>query len=155
MPDRSRPDPKRDALRERGLLNPTPEDVTDEAFQKSDFFDPRDLLQVKYEMIRRVEVEGAAVARAADAFGFSRPSFYEAHRAFSEGGLPALLPKKRGPQGAHKLGPRVMDFIEEARARDAALSMTALVRLVKERFGLTVHRRSVERALARRGKKLP
>jgi transposase len=153
MSDRSRPDPKRDALRERGLLNRAPEDVTDEAFQKSDFFDPRDLLQVKYEMIRRVEVEGAAIARAADAFGFSRPSFYEAQRAFSEGGLPALLPKKRGPQDAHKLGPKVMDFIEQERARDSAISTTTLVRLVKERFGIEVHRRSIERALARRGKK--
>jgi transposase len=153
MPERKRPDPKRDALRERGLLNPMPEGVTDEGFQKSDFFDARDLLQVKYEMVRRVEVEGAAIARAADAFGFSRPSFYEARRALSEGGLPALLPKKRGPHGAHKLGQEVMDFIEQVRAGDRAISATTLVRLVKERFGITVHQRSVERALARRGKK--
>ncbi len=153
MPDRRRPDAKLDALRERGLLNPRPERVTDETFRGSEFFDARDLLQVKYEMIRRVEVDGAPVARATDAFGFSRPSFYKAHATFSEVGLPGLLPKKRGPRAAHKLGREIMDFIEEVRAGDAAGPATTLVRLVAERFGVAVHRRSIERALARRGKK--
>ena len=73
MSDRRRPDPKLDALQERGLLNPKPERVTDELFRLSAFFDARDLLQVKYEMIRRVQLDGAPVARAAGAFGFSTP----------------------------------------------------------------------------------
>lgn len=155
MADRKRPDPKLDALRERGVLNPTPESVTDEAFRASGFFDTRDLVQVKYEMIRRVEVDGASVARTTRAFGFSRPSFYEARAAFSGGGLPALLPKKRGPRGAHKLGPEVMDFVEELRASDATIAAATLVDLIRERFGMAVHQRSVERALARREKKRP
>ena len=155
MPNRRRQDPKLDALRERGTLNPKPARVLDQLFQKSEFFDARDLLQVKYEMIRRVEIEGAPVAQAASAFGFSRPSFYQAQAAFSEGGLPALLPKKRGPHSAHKLGPEVMAFIEELRAGDGAVAAPSIVQLVKERFGLTVHPRSVERALARLGKKQP
>jgi transposase len=155
MPNRRRQDPKLEALRERGTLNSKPDGVVDQLFQKSEFFDARDLLQVKYEMIRRVEIEGAAIAQAAEAFGFSRPSFYEAQAAFSEGGLPALLPKKRGPRGAHKLGPEVMAFIEELRAGDSAVAAPSIVQLVKERFGLTVHPRSVERALARLGKKRP
>jgi transposase len=155
MSDRRHPDPKLDALRERGLLNPRPERVSDEVFHQAEFFDARDLLQVKYEMIRRVEIEGASVARAADAFGFSRPSFYEARAAFSGGGLPGLLPKKRGPRRAHKLRREVMDFIDEIRAGDGAATASTLVRLVKERFGVTVHQRSVERALGRLGKKRP
>ena len=153
MPDRKRPDPKLDALRERRILNPRPERVNDEVFRQSEFFDARDLLQVKYEMIRRVEIDGAPVARAASAFGFSRPSFYEARAAFSEGGLPGLLPKKRGPRRAHKLGGEVMGFIQEVRAGDGATTVPTLVRLVKERFGTAVHQRSVERALGRLEKK--
>jgi transposase len=153
MPDRRRPDPKLDALRERGLLNPRPERVSDEVFRQSDFFDARDLLQVKYEMIRRVQVDRAPVARVASAFGFSRPSFYEAKAAFTEGGLPGLLPTKRGPRSAHKLSREVMDFIQEIRTGDGGVSAPTLVRLVKERFGVAVHRRSVERALGRLGKK--
>jgi transposase len=155
MPNSRRQAPKLDALRERGTLNRKPERVLDRLFQESEFFDARDLLQVKYEMIRRVEIEGAPVAQAASAFGFSRPSFYEAQAAFSEGGLPALLPKKRGPQGAHKLGQEVMAFIEELRAGDSTVAAANIVQLIKERFGLTVHPRSVERALARLGKKEP
>ena len=151
--DRRRLDPKADVLRERGLLNPRPERVSDEIFRESEFFDPRDLLQVKYEMIRRVEVGGASVARTAGAFGFSRPSFYQAQAAFSKGGLPGLLPKKRGPRHAHKLGRDVMDFIEEVRAGDRTVAASTLVHLVKERFGVVVHKRSVERALGRLEKK--
>jgi len=149
MPNRRRQDPKLEALRERGTLNPKPEGVLDQIFRESEFFDARDLVQVKYEMIRRVDVEGAPVAQAAHAFGFSRPSFYEAQAAFSGGGLPALLPKKRGPRGAHKLGQEVLAFIEELRAGDSTVAAPNIVQLLKERFGLTVHRRSVERALVR------
>jgi transposase len=155
MPNQRRRDPKTEALRERGTLNPKPDRVLDRLFRGSEFFDARDLLQVKYEMIRRVEIEGAPIAQAAEAFGFSRPSFYEAQAAFSDGGLPALLPKKRGPRTAHKLGPEVMAFIDELRAGDTGVASPNVVQLVKERFGLIVHPRSIERALARLGKKQP
>jgi transposase len=153
MAHAKRADPKSDALRERGVLNPRPERVTDDLFRQSDFFDPRDLPQVKYEMLRRVQQDGLAVARAAEAFGFSRPSFYEAQAAFAAGGLPGLLPKKRGPRRAHKLTAEVMRFVDEIRAKDASVTASALVPLVKERFGLAVHPRSVERAMARQEKK--
>jgi len=106
-------DPKSDALREQGTLNPRPERVTDELFRQSEFFDRKDLPQVKYEMLRRVQKEGVAIARAAEAFGFSRPSFYQAQAAFTAAGLSGLLPKKRGPRGAHKLNAEVMRFIED------------------------------------------
>ncbi len=149
-----RADPKSDALRERGALNPRPQRVTDELFHQSEFFDPKDLPQVKYEMLRRVRQDGVPVARAAETFGFSRPSFYEAQAAFVADGLPGLLPKKRGPRGAHKLGADVMQFIGDVRAKATPPpSASALVPLVKERFGIDVHPRSVERALARREKK--
>src|SRR5215510_1178731 len=71
-----KPDAKEAALAESRTLNPRPEAVHDEQFASSEFFDARDLVQVKYEMVRRVRVDGAPVARAATAFGFSRPSYY-------------------------------------------------------------------------------
>ena len=49
------------ALRQQGCLNPHPERVTDELFQTREFFDPRDRVRVKYEMLRRVETEGLPV----------------------------------------------------------------------------------------------
>jgi transposase len=140
-------------LQESGTLNPKPDAVVDDLFRQSPFFDPRDLVQVKYEMLRRVLVEGMAVARSASAFGLSRPSFYEAQAAFERGGLAALLPRKRGPRVAHKLGREVMDFIAEVRAGDSSVNAAALVLLIQERFSLKVHRRSIERALGRQEKK--
>lgn len=149
MSQAKRGEPKADALREQGTLNPRPERVTDELFHHSDFFDPKDLPLVKYEMLRRVSREGDAIARAAAAFGLSRPSFYEAQAAFAAAGLAGLLPKKRGRRGAHKLKAGVMDFINEVRAKDPTVTASALVPLVKKRFGVDVHPRSVDRALAR------
>lgn len=155
MADRKRTDPKRAALREGRTLNPRPERVTDALFQQAAFFDARDLPQVKYEMIRRVEGDHAAVTDAAAAFGLSRPSFYEARAAVARDGLAGLLPRKRGPRAAHKLRPDVMAFIATRRAADPALSPTALVPLVQQRFGVVVHPRSIERALRRQEKKRP
>ena len=155
MADRQRPDPKLAALRERRTLNARPERVTDPLFQQAPFFDARDLVQVKYEMVRRVEVDHAAVAPTVPAFGVSRPSFYEARQAIARDGLAGLLPRKRGPREAHKLGPDVMAFLATRRAAHPALSPTALVPLVQKRFGIVVHPRSIERALRRREKKRP
>ena len=54
---------KRDALRQQGILNSHPRDVTHPLFQNSEFFDSGDLLQVKYEMLREVQVENKSVSR--------------------------------------------------------------------------------------------
>lgn len=142
-------DPKVRALREARSLNPRPEMVSDEGFASSEFLDSRDLVQVKYEMVRRARVDGQPVGRAAAAFGFSRPSFYAAQRALDEDGLAGLVPARPGPRGAHKLTGEVVAFARERRAVDPKLSSAALVELIAERFGVRVHRRSIERALAR------
>jgi transposase len=150
---RPKSDPKADALREQGCLHPHPEKVTDEAFVASAFFDRRDLLQVKYEMLRRVRVDGQSVSQSAAGFGLSRPSYYQAQAAYEAGGLPALLPKKPGPRRAHKLSEEVVTALREALADQPQLGPRELVELAEERFGISVHRRSIERALARQEKK--
>ena len=142
-------DPKVDALRAERSLNPRPEAVSDERFAGSEFLDARDLVQVKYEMVRRARVEGEPVSRAAKAFGFSRPSFYAAQAALDRGGLAALVPARPGPRRAHKLTGEVVSFARERLRADPKPSSQALVELIAERFGVRVHRRSVERALAR------
>jgi transposase len=131
-------------------LNPRPEAVVDEAFGSSEFFDARDLVQVKYEMVRRVEAERSSVSAAAGAFGFSRQSYYTAAQALAGEGLAGLVPAKPGPRGAHKLTDEVLDHLEGLREADPGLGPAELATAVAERFGITVHRRSVERALARR-----
>jgi hypothetical protein len=149
-----KPDRKDLALRQQGALNPHAEQVTDELFLTNEFFDRRDLVQVKYEMLRRVQSDGQPVSRAAAAFGFSRPSFYQAQATFQQGGLPALMPHKRGPREAHKLTAEVLAFVRQLRREDASLRPADLAARVKERVGITVHPRSIERALVRSQKKL-
>ena len=149
MTKRAARDPKVEALRARRSLNPRPDAVTDEAFAASEFLDPRDLVQVKYEMVRRTRVEGDPVARSAAAFGFSRPSFYQA-AALDAGGLAALVPAKPGPRRAHKLTPEIVAFAEEQLQADPSLRSQDLAQSIAARFGISVHPRSVERALARR-----
>jgi len=147
------PDAKLKTLREQGTVNPHPEAVSDELFRTHEWFDPRDLLQVKYEMLRRVRLEGQSVTQAAAAFGFSRLSFYQARVAFEQAGLAGLVPKKRGPHGPHKLTDDVMVFLEQARGKDPLLRISEMVRLANKRFQIRVHPRTIERALARREKK--
>jgi len=143
-------DRKAEELAKTRTLNPHPEAVLDAEFASSEFFDPADLVQVKYEMVRRVEVEGTAVNAAARSFGFSRQSYYTAAAALAVGGLPALVPAKPGPRRAHKLSQRVLDHLESLRSADPTLRSGQLAQAVADRFGIRVHPRSVERALARR-----
>jgi len=148
-----RQDSKQKALREHGALNARAGKVKDPLFQNSEFFDPQDLVLVKYEMLRRVRVEGSSVAAAARAFGFSRVAFYQAMAAFQKEGLPGLLPRRRGPKAANKLTDTVLEFIDRQRAADRTLGSPQLAELLRKRLHLAVHPRSIERALARRAKK--
>jgi transposase len=146
---RRREDPKVQALREERSLNPRPEAVSDPAFGDSEFLDARDLVQVKYEMVRRVRVDGDTVSSSAADFGFSRPSFYEAAAAIDAGGLAALVPARPGPRRAHKLTDEVVAFVRQQLEADPLLRAADLVEPIERRFGVRVHPRSVERALAR------
>ena len=73
-------------------------------------------MQVKYEMLRQVHIDNGSISESAQAFGFSRPSFYQAQAAFQQDGVFGLLPHKRGPQGGHKLTTEVMEFVAQQRS---------------------------------------
>jgi len=147
-------DDKAAALRRQHALNPRPHEVSDSAFISGNaFFDARDLVQVKYEMLRRVREDGQAVSRAAADFGFSRPAFYQAQAVFDVQGLPGLIPQRPGPKRAHKLSEEIVDRMERALEAEPALNSAQLAQRLEDELGLRVHRRSVERALDRRRKK--
>jgi transposase len=144
---------KEAALKQQMCLNAQPEQVTDPLFEDHEFFDPRDQLQVKYEMLRRVRADGYSVSSAALQFGFSRPAFYQAQQAFEQKGLSGLLPKKPGPKNAHKLNEDVMAYINEVFKKEGSKNASELTEMIAEHFGLKVHPRSIERALQRARKK--
>ncbi len=141
------------ALRAASALHPHPELVRDEAFAGQEFFDPRDRVQVKYEMLRRHRVDGRSVSDVARTFAVSRQAYYEAEAAFTSKGLPGLLPRRRGPKGAHKCTDEILDVAEQWLAEKAGQDRAGLLGLIQQRYGVTLHPRSLTRALARRKKK--
>src|SRR6266403_2931303 len=150
---------KRTAKAERleglGSLNRHPERVRAAWFQSGAFFDAQDLVQVKYEMLRQVLHEGASKTDTAALFGVSRPTLSQAQAALAREGLAGLLPRQRGPKGGHKLTAEIMSFIERRQSEDPQIRARGLAQQIKTELKLSVHPRSIERALARKKKRRP
>lgn len=138
---------KTDVLLEEGTLNPTPEKVRDPKFRESEFFDPRDTVQVKYEMLRRVSAENASVTDAAIEYGVSRPTYYQAKANFEEAGVAGLVPNKRGPRGPRKVQGEILEFLKSRVAPGEPIRARELAALIRKEFGLDLHPRTIERAL--------
>ncbi|MGV2164069.1 helix-turn-helix domain-containing protein [Rhizobium sp. L80/93] len=103
---------KMDALIDEGTFNPNSEKVRDPKFRGSEFFDPHDAVQVKYEMLRRVSVDNVSVTDASDEYGVSRPTYYQAKSNFDATGIAGLVPAKPGPRGPHKVDDEVLAFLQ-------------------------------------------
>ena len=138
---------KIEALAEDGALNPAPEKVRDPKFEEDGFFDPRDIVQVKYEMLRRASVEKASVTDVADKYGVSRPTYYQAKADFEDGGIAELASKKRGPRGPHKIQSEVLAFLKAQISPGEPIRARELAKLVQKELGLDVHPRTIERAV--------
>jgi transposase len=144
---RERKNPRLQALVEEGTLNPSPEKIKDPKFLDGEFFDPRDIVQVKYEMLRRVSVENAPVTGATEEYGVSRPTFYQTKASFQKAGIAGLVPKKRGPQGPHKVQGEVFQFIQEQVVTGKPIRARQLTKQILKRFGLDIHPRTIERVV--------
>lgn len=128
-------------------MNPSSDRVGDPKFREGDFFDPRDVVQVKYEMLRRVSVENTSITDATTEYGVSRPTYYQTKASFDEAGLAGLVPRKRGPRGPHKLQGEVLAFVESQHVPGEPIRARGLADQVRERFSINVHPRTIERAL--------
>jgi transposase len=158
MSPQSNSETKRRALQASGTLNSRHASVRHALFQQSDFFDPRDLLQLKYETLRALQQDGYSIARAADEFGLSRPTIYQAQNHFQERGLEGLLPEKPGPKNPHKLTHQVCQHLGELLQAEPELGARELARRVRQRFHVELHPRTIEKALkskAKRGRQNP
>jgi transposase len=135
---------RRQALSAAGLVHPRPDLVRAPLFDGNlPFFLPEDKVQVKYEMLRAHVVDGMRVTEAAEQHGYSRAAFYLVESAFSARGMVGLLDERRGRRGPVKLTPEILAFLT---ATDRELSGAVLVEEVRRRFGVGLHRRTIERA---------
>jgi transposase len=135
------------ALVAAGLVHPRPDAVTAELFRGGEpFFFPLDKVQVKYEMLRAVTVDGHSVVASAQAHGYSRGEFYLVQASFAARGMAGLVDERRGRKGPTKLTDEIVKFLREAPAEHSGAD---LVQQVESRFGVSLHRRTVERARRR------
>jgi len=149
----STPKNKQDALRATGTLNARSAQVRHSSFQTSEFFDPEDLLQLKYEALRALKSDGCSIAKAATDFGLSRPTIYQAQQQFEEQELPGLLPRKRGPKQPSKLTPQIHQYLQELAVAEPHLKAAQLATRLRGRFQVKVHPRTIEKALKSRAKR--
>src|SRR3989440_2827188 len=130
-------DEKLTLLRQSHTLHPHPEQVRDPLFTSgSPFFDSRDLVQVKYELLRRVRVDGDSVSHATALFALSRPTFYTAQAAWERTGLVGLVPEPTGPRQAHKLPEEIIVLL---RPLADTMSSTQLAQWLRDERQLSVH----------------
>lgn len=134
-----------DLLKRARCLNSRPERVQDKYFeQQPEFFDPKDIVQVKYELLRRCEVEGKEVAPTCQDFGFSRTTYYKVHQAFFDGGLPNLMGKPRGRPNPIKLTEAVQGFLIAEKARNKSLTAREAAKILLERYQVQLTERMIQ-----------
>ena len=135
---------RRQILEQAGLLHPRPEAVTAPLFDgRESFFLDLDKVQVKYEMLRAHVIDGLSATAAAEQHGYSRAAFYLITTAFGNAGMRGLLDEPRGRRGPLKLTPQVLAFLAAA---DQTVSGAQLASEIERRFGVSLHRRTIERA---------
>ena len=144
---------KTQALKTAGTFNSRALHVRHPLFEKSAFFDPRDLPQLKYEALRSIQKDDYSVTQAADQFGLSRPTLYHAQEQFDKQGLEGLLARKRGPKKARKLTPEVRQYLAEQTAAEPRQGARQLAGRLSEKFKIKLHPRTIEKALKTKEKK--
>jgi transposase len=132
-------------LKKNATLNPKATEVKDELFLGNDFFDPRDLVQVKYEMLRKVEKEDVDVKEAVDLFGMSRQYYYKIKTAFDRQGMIGLLPEKRGPKHPFKLTDEIVGFINKLVKEEPSVTDREIVDQIEARFNVVFNPRTIHR----------
>ena len=143
---------KTDILIEEGTFNPTPDKVRDPKFHGSEFFDPLDAVQVKYEMLRRVSIDKVSVTEASEDYGVSRPTYYQAKANFDAAGIAGLVPEKPGPRGPHKIDGKVLAFLQARLIPGEPVRARELAKLVRRELDIELHPRTIERVLKKTGR---
>ncbi len=138
---------KTEFLRKEGLLNPRPERVTHPLFETNDFFDPLDLPQVRYEMLRAARVDKVSVAEACRLLGLSREYFYRLERKFLGRGYVALLGSPNGRPPLLALNQEILCFIVSRKLEQPQLSGEQLRREILQLHKVDCSRRTVERII--------
>ena len=141
---------KKEVLKANGTYYGRYHSVKKREFQVGSFYDPMDIVQVKYEMLRDAQDSGRTIGSAAEDFGFSRTAFYAIKESFEENGLVALIPEKKGPKEQHKLTKILRDFIDEYISDHPKASAAEISKAILTEQGVEISKRTVERYKAKK-----
>jgi len=141
---------KKDILMENGTFNKNYKNVKAAKFINDQFYDPMDIAQVKYEMLKEVEQNGITITDAADNYGFSRTAYYNIKDAFSSQGIKGLIPEKSGPKSPHKLTQTYQERIDEWVAGNPGISSNDIAALINQDGTIQINKRTVERYRAKK-----
>ncbi len=142
---------KNEFLEKEGLLNPKPERISASLFADTDFFDPLDLPQVRYEMLRSARIEKTPVTKSCELFGFSREYFYKLERIFMARGLVSLLGAPKGRRPLIAINQEIVNFIVHQKIDNPKLSGEDLRNRIRKLYKIDCSRRTVERIIEKAG----
>jgi len=142
---------KKDFLNKEGLLNRRPERITHPLFLTLDFFDPLDLPQVKYELMRSARVDNISVTEACRLFGFSREYFYRLEKAFMKHGYVSVIGSAMGRRPIIALNQEIVSFIVHRKMEEPRLSGKALRKEILHQYSIDCSGRTVERIIEKLG----
>ena len=142
---------KVETLIENGSFNKNSASVSNHLFvMGNSYFDPQDLVQVKYEMLRAVKNGELNVSDASTQFGFSRTAYYKIDKRFNEAGVEGLCPQKTGPKYPAKVTPEILEFVSDLRENMPGITNDRIVEEIKEQKGVSIHKRSLQRVQAKK-----
>jgi transposase len=141
---------KKKILQGNGTYNRSHEKVKDARFIEGGFYDPMDIVQVKYEMIKDVESAGKSVTDSASEFGFSRTAYYGIKDAFDKQGVSGLIPEKPGPRSPHKLTEEYQKQIDDYLANKPGASSAELAAMISRDDAISISKRTIERYRAKK-----
>lgn len=144
-------DSKRKLLKQVRGIHANPERVRSTLFRSHAFFDAEDKAQVKYEMLRRREVEKAGLVETCRAFGFTRESYRHILDRFRREGMAGLFERKPGRRGPLKVTDEVRNVLEREHEDAPQLSPEELARRCYNQTGVKLSRRTIYRLREEQG----
>ena len=146
----ARNDDKVKILKENGSFNRNASSVINPLFKSNPYFDAKDLVQVKYEMLRAVKNDELSVSDASMQFGFSRTAYYKIEKRFMEAGVDGLCLQKTGPKSPAKITGDVLSFASGLKASHPNITNDEIIREIQTQKGVTIHKRSLQRERAKK-----
>ena len=132
-------------LKANGSFNRHAAAVISPLFRDSAHFDPYDLVQVKYEMLRAVTRNEMTVTDASKQFGFSRAAYYKIEKGFATAGVNGLTLQKTGPKEPAKVTEEILRFADELKAKDPDITNDRIIEEIQNQKGVALHKRSLQR----------